>query len=101
MSEPPHARPPEFLVPSRNPDLQSTPAPEPRETPFYGIPTVPEPGAAKGLNRKPRRSFADAAPGGLSEEQVAEYRQRLARGFYASPTVVREVARRLLESGDI
>lgn len=37
----------------------------------------------------------------LSPEAIAMYRGRLARGYYASPVVMRALAERLLESGDL
>lgn len=46
------------------------------------------------------RVLADKS-GPLSPQQVAEYRSRLQRGFYSSPAVVTEVARRIVESGDL
>lgn len=73
-----------------------------RETPFpppLAI-EIPE-GSAPSVAARRGPPLADVAPGGLTADQIAEYQRRLARGFYASPAVVREVARRILESGDI
>lgn len=38
---------------------------------------------------------------GLSAERLAEIESRIADGFYDSPEVVNEVARRLVDSGDL
>ena len=75
-------------------------APEARiETPYSGFPIEQPEGEA--ATRKPAptpRDLADCASGGLTEAQINEYRSRMNRGFYASPAVIREVARRILES---
>lgn len=74
--------------------------PEPRiDSPFSGFP-IDQP-EGEGASRKQApvpRVLADCATGGLTEAQISEYRNRLNRGFYASPAVIREVARRILES---
>ena len=44
---------------------------------------------------------ADAEEGGLTDEEIALYRRRVAEGFYNSRDVAAEVARRLLRSRDI
>ena len=44
---------------------------------------------------------ADAEDGGLTDEEIALYRRRVAEGFYNSREVAAEVARRLLRSPDI
>ncbi len=44
---------------------------------------------------------ADIQEAGLSDEEIAAYRRRVAEGFYNSPGVADEVARRMLRSGDI
>jgi hypothetical protein len=46
------------------------------------------------------RVLADKS-GPLSPQQVAEYQSRMQRGFYSSPAVVTEVARRIIASGDL
>ena len=46
--------------------------------------------------RRPRRS-----PPGLPDERVRELRRRIEAGRYDTPEVAEEVARRMLESGDI
>lgn len=75
-------------------------APETRIDPSYsGFPI--DQLENEGASRKPAptpRTLADCATGGLTEAQINEYRSRLNRGFYASPAVIREVARRILES---
>ena len=68
------------------------------ETPYPGISAIPP--ILHPCQPVPARTFADCGPSGLSDQQIAEYRHRLARGFYGSPAVVREVARRILDSGD-
>jgi hypothetical protein len=75
-------------------------APETRiEVPYSGFPIDPSEG--ENASRKQPAAppaLADCATGGLTEAQIHEYRSRLNRGFYASPAVIREVARRILES---
>lgn len=74
-----------------------------QETPYSGIPAVSEDAAVrprKPLGR-PAAPLADMSPGRLDPAQVAEFRRRLARGYYNSPIVQLEVARRILESGDL
>ena len=44
---------------------------------------------------------ADAEEAGLSEEEIAIYRRRVAEGLYNSPEVADEVARRMLRRGDV
>ena len=44
---------------------------------------------------------ADVHADSLTPEAVAEYRARLARGYYGTPLVMRALAERLLESGDL
>ena len=45
--------------------------------------------------------LADLEEAGLSDEEIAVYRQRVTEGFYSSPEVAAEVARRMLKHGDI
>ena len=75
-------------------------APETRiDTPYSGFPIEQPEGEASDQKKTPTpRDLADCATGGLTEAQINEYRSRLNRGFYASPAVIREVARRILES---
>lgn len=95
--EPPSGDP----VPQRT--RLDTAVPESRiEPPFDSMPiALPERGEGASINTPTPRAFADCASTGLTEAQIAEYRGRLHRGFYASPAVVREVARRILESRDL
>ncbi len=83
--------------------LDLTPIDSRQETPYPPMAAIPE--VRTGRSGKPigRRKVvpADLAPGRLDADQVAEFRRRLDRGFYNSPAVQREVARRLLESGDL
>ncbi|MGQ0650567.1 MAG: hypothetical protein ACT4P7_23760 [Gemmatimonadaceae bacterium] len=76
-----------------------------RETPYTPVPAISEPDSSvEGKSRKTSvtpRAFADRAPSGLTERQVAEYQHRLSRGYYSLPAVVREVARRIIDSGDL
>ena len=44
---------------------------------------------------------ADAEEFGLSDEEIATYRRRVANGLYNTPEVADEVARRMLRRGDI
>jgi hypothetical protein len=44
---------------------------------------------------------ADAEDPGLSDEEIATYRQRVADGMYNTREVADEVARRMLRRGDI
>ena len=44
---------------------------------------------------------ADAEEAGLSEDEIALYRRRVADGLYNSREVADEVARRMLRRGDI
>ena len=44
---------------------------------------------------------ADAEEFGLSDEDIATYRHRVANGLYNTPAVADEVARRMLRRGDI
>jgi hypothetical protein len=44
---------------------------------------------------------ADAEEAGLSEEEIAMYRRRVAEGLYSSREVADEVARRMLRRGDL
>jgi hypothetical protein len=70
------------------------------ETPYTPVTAIPEP-STKISRRKLNAHLADRAPRGLSADQMEEFRRRLVRGFYNSPVVQAEVARRLLESGDL
>ncbi len=45
--------------------------------------------------------LADVEEAGLTDEEIAMYRRRVAEGFYNSPEVAAEVARRMLRSRDI
>lgn len=74
-----------------------------QETPYSGIPVVGEEAMSRPRKplRRPATPLADMAPGRLDATQVAEFRRRLARGYYNSPKVQLEVARRILESGDV
>lgn len=72
----------------------------PRETPFTPLTAIPEP-STRVRTRRPGAVLADQAPRGLSADEIDMYRTRLARGFYRSAAIQAEVARRLLESGDI
>jgi len=75
-------------------------APETRiDAPYSGFLIDQPEGEGSDQKQSPsQREFADCATGGLTEAQITEYRSRLNRGFYASPAVIREVARRILES---
>ena len=44
---------------------------------------------------------ADAEEAGLTDEEIAMYRRRVAEGLYNSREVADEVARRMLRRGDI
>lgn len=44
---------------------------------------------------------ADAGEAALSDEDIAEFQRRVAEGFYNSPAVADEVARRMQRKGDI
>lgn len=44
---------------------------------------------------------ADVEEFGLSDEEIATYRRRVANGLYNTPEVADEVARRMLRRGDI
>jgi len=44
---------------------------------------------------------ADAEDFGLTDEDIATYRRRVADGLYNTPEVADEVARRMLRRGDI
>jgi len=52
-------------------------------------------------SRPVQRIRADAVGDELTEERIAEIRARIASGAYNSPEVAEEIARRMLESGDI
>jgi hypothetical protein len=45
--------------------------------------------------------LADVEEAGLTEEEIAMYRRRVAEGFYNSREVAAEVARRMVRSRDI
>jgi hypothetical protein len=45
--------------------------------------------------------LADVEEAGLTDEEIAMYRRRVAEGFYNSHEVAAEVARRMLRSRDI
>lgn len=54
----------------------------------------------------PERLASDAHPAdveeaGLTDEEIAIYRRRVAEGFYSSREIAAEVARRMLRSRDI
>jgi hypothetical protein len=70
------------------------------ETPYTPMTAIPEP-SSKLSRRKLTTVLADRAPRGITPDQVEEYRRRVVRGFYNSPAVQTEVARRMLDSGDI
>jgi hypothetical protein len=44
---------------------------------------------------------ADVEEPGMSDEEIALYRRRVADGMYNTPEVASEVARRMLRRGDI
>jgi hypothetical protein len=44
---------------------------------------------------------ADVEEAGLTDEEIAIYRRRVAEGFYSSREVAAEVARRMIRSRDI
>ncbi len=69
------------------------------ETPFTPMTAVPEP-SSKVRQHKSGVAFADRASR-ISPEHIHEFRRRLARGFYNAPAIQAEVARRLLQSGDL
>jgi hypothetical protein len=71
-----------------------------RETPFIPLTAVPEP-STKVRRRKSGVVYADRAPCGLSEGQIAEFRRRLAKGYYNAPGVQEEVVRRMLQGSDL
>ena len=79
-------------------------------TPAAGTPTAPAPAAS----RQDRVEISDAgralaaqqggeaeAGGAMSAERLAELRQRVLGGAYNSLAVVDQVARRMLQSGDV
>lgn len=70
------------------------------ETPYTPMTAIPEP-SSKLTRRKLTAVLADRAPRGLTPDQIEEFRRRLTRGFYNSPAVQTEVARRMLDSGDL
>lgn len=69
------------------------------ETPYTPMTAIPEP-SSKVRKRKSGVAFADR-PTTISAEQIDEFRRRLARGYYNAPAVQSEVARRILQSGDL
>jgi hypothetical protein len=70
------------------------------ETPYTPLTAIPEP-SSRVTRRKLGAVLADRAPRGLTPDQIEEYRRRLVRGLYNSAAVQTEVARRMLESGDL
>jgi hypothetical protein len=70
---------------------------------------VPRPAAAANWNRQPRPQHLRALEAGghpaaaarLSAERAAEIRQRVLEGAYNSLDVIDQVARRMLERGDL
>lgn len=63
---------------------------------------APRPSRSAGRESPARRPpAADAAVDSLDEARIAEFRARIAAGVYDSREVAEEVARRLLESGDL
>jgi len=57
--------------------------------------------AGRALARQVEGTFADAPGGELTADRIAEVRQRIRDGAYGSAEVIDEVARRMLERGDI
>ena len=53
------------------------------------------------VTEQPADGPADIRADTLTPEAVAMYRARLARGYYGTPMVMRALAERLLESGDL
>lgn len=53
------------------------------------------------ISTEAREKAAQLQVEGLSPERVAEIRQRLADGTYNSPEVIDEVARQIIERGDV
>lgn len=97
-----------------------TPAIQPGTTPATSLPAVgPAVGAGDQAGpteaRRPRRDSVELSPAAqamttgatdqasatLSPERLAEIRQRIQSGAYDSLAVVDEVARRILDRGDI
>jgi hypothetical protein len=69
----------------------------PEQPEAAGLGVVRGRGRAKPSTRRP----ADMSAERLTDARVAEIRARIARGVYRSRAVAEEVARRLLESGDL
>ena len=76
-----------------------------------GTPAVPSTPQADGTSADPRVDspaavpasphLADADEPGLSDEEIAMYRRRVADGIYNTSDVAAEVARRMMRRGDI
>jgi hypothetical protein len=61
----------------------------------------PEPRADTPARLASEPILADVEEAGLTDEEIAMYRRRVAEGFYNSREVAAEVARRMLKSRDI
>lgn len=76
-----------------------------------GAPAGPSTPQADGTSADPRADapatlsaaphLADAEEPGLSDEEIAMYRRRVADGMYNTREVAAEVARRMMRRGDI
>ena len=76
-----------------------------------GAPAGPSTPQADGTSAEPRADapatlssaphLADAEEPGLSDEEIAMYRRRVADGMYNTREVAAEVARRMMRRGDI
>ena len=64
-----------------------------------GTPADPRADAPAALSAVPH--LADAEEPGLSDEEIAMYRRRVADGMYNTREVAAEVARRMMRRGDI
>ena len=79
--------------------LPSDPAAEP--PPDTAPLAAPRATSSRRARPHPRRAPADTVGDELPEERIAEIRRRIAAGVYDSREVLDEVARRLVESGDV
>jgi hypothetical protein len=69
------------------------------KSPSKGVPSVAQTDSPAALAASSHP--ADVEEAGLSDEEIAMYRRRVAEGLYNSREVADEVARRMMRRGDI
>ena len=81
--------------------VQGTPADAPKTQPSTGAPSGARGSDSVQISDAGRALSGSSSAGGLSADRVAELRKRVLEGAYNSTQVVDQVAKRILERGDV